>query len=639
MSCHLVKLDGQHHLVQQIGRKSIRYRNRTSLTYILVAALAIHTTTALVPYRKYINHVRSSPYKPCHNFSPKSLVCTNMVSIALEDVGDPLNLENDDIMLGEKSILRDVVDNHVDNQIYSPNEVYAPGSQALNENVTTDGLLTGAALANGANMLEMAVSAVEVPNFKELTVKSEKSSISAALTDVRMFTLPLLGVWLSNPLLSLIDTTAVGKFSGVSHLAALSPATCLCDDGIYMLSFLTIVTTNQLANAFKKNDMAAVSKHVEDGLLASAAVGLAFSLVLLSPLGTTALECIVPQTVKNLIPLSLGYMHIRAFGFIPALAALVLQASSLARRAVSLPLVAVALSSILNISGDVLLVGVLGMGINGAAVATVAAQILSCAILLKYELRELRLSNRRIRQRIKDASKFLGLCLGPAFALVGKSTVNLSLTQTAGICGTASLAAHQVCIGIYYLLCPMGDAISQTVQNLLPGTMGDQSRMEDSGRTNIDILTKDGRSLMCILAGAAMALGVFDAAVGGSLTLFFPSFFSSVPEVIAEMIVVAPLVGGCLLLHALGTTLEGALFATRDTSFLSIAYPLLSVVACTAFAMLRDAARLGKSAASLKAVWTVLFFYQVTRCTQFVARFAWNQRKSMNSSNPQPQYI
>ena len=67
--------------------------------------------------------------------------------------------------------------------------------------------------------------------------------------DLKTMTLPLLAVWLSNPLLSLIDTAAVGKVSTVLQLASLGPATAVCDTGGYVFSFLSVVTTGLVANA------------------------------------------------------------------------------------------------------------------------------------------------------------------------------------------------------------------------------------------------------------------------------------------------------------------------------------------------------------------------------------------------------
>jgi hypothetical protein len=68
-----------------------------------------------------------------------------------------------------------------------------------------------------------------------------------------VFTATTILIWLSEPLLSLVDTAIVSLTasvkSGVVQIAALGPATTLFDSLIYTTYFLAMVTTNQLAPA------------------------------------------------------------------------------------------------------------------------------------------------------------------------------------------------------------------------------------------------------------------------------------------------------------------------------------------------------------------------------------------------------
>ena len=68
-----------------------------------------------------------------------------------------------------------------------------------------------------------------------------------------VFTATTILIWLSEPLLSLVDTAVVSftasAKSGVVQIAALGPATTLFDSLIYTTYFLAMVTTNQLAPA------------------------------------------------------------------------------------------------------------------------------------------------------------------------------------------------------------------------------------------------------------------------------------------------------------------------------------------------------------------------------------------------------
>jgi Na+-driven multidrug efflux pump len=73
------------------------------------------------------------------------------------------------------------------------------------------------------------------------------------MTAYRKFALPCLGLWVSGPLLSLVDTAFVG-LSGASsksaeQLAALGPATTFFDGATYLFAFLNVATTNLYASA------------------------------------------------------------------------------------------------------------------------------------------------------------------------------------------------------------------------------------------------------------------------------------------------------------------------------------------------------------------------------------------------------
>ncbi len=67
------------------------------------------------------------------------------------------------------------------------------------------------------------------------------------------FAIPCLGLWVSGPLLSLVDTAFVGLSSAGSEsakqLAALGPATTFFDGATYLFAFLNVATTNLYGSA------------------------------------------------------------------------------------------------------------------------------------------------------------------------------------------------------------------------------------------------------------------------------------------------------------------------------------------------------------------------------------------------------
>jgi hypothetical protein len=74
--------------------------------------------------------------------------------------------------------------------------------------------------------------------------------------DYQKFALPCLGLWVSQPLLSLVDTAFVGLSGGAassaSNLAALGPATTFFDGATYLFAFLNVAATNLYSTALAK---------------------------------------------------------------------------------------------------------------------------------------------------------------------------------------------------------------------------------------------------------------------------------------------------------------------------------------------------------------------------------------------------
>lgn len=112
-----------------------------------------------------------------------------------------------------------------------------------------------------------------------------------------MFISTTIIIWLSEPLLSLVDTTIVGKFASSTNiatasniikgvapetlqLAALGPATMLCDNAFYLTYFLAMATTNQLATASAKSDDALQMKTTSHALGVASIMGLIITILI-----------------------------------------------------------------------------------------------------------------------------------------------------------------------------------------------------------------------------------------------------------------------------------------------------------------------------------------------------------------------
>lgn len=105
-------------------------------------------------------------------------------------------------------------------------------------------------------------SSASINGSSNSNIKSTDDTNASSTTDsgllpsyhrLIVFTATTILIWLSEPLLSLVDTTIVSLTastqSSVLQIAALGPATTLFDSLIYTTYFLAIATTNQLAPA------------------------------------------------------------------------------------------------------------------------------------------------------------------------------------------------------------------------------------------------------------------------------------------------------------------------------------------------------------------------------------------------------
>ena len=67
------------------------------------------------------------------------------------------------------------------------------------------------------------------------------------------YTLPAIGIWLCSPVLSMIDTAAVGLLAGTAQQAALNPAIAVSDYGAIVVAFMYTATTNLVAAAVRED--------------------------------------------------------------------------------------------------------------------------------------------------------------------------------------------------------------------------------------------------------------------------------------------------------------------------------------------------------------------------------------------------
>jgi len=206
------------------------------------------------------------------------------------------------------------------------------------------------------------------------------------------FAVPAIGVWLCGPILSLIDTSAVGVFSGTVQQAALNPAVAVTDYAALLIAFLYTGTTNMVASAQESDrgtvDMPRTAKMMIGAMRMSTYVGAglgAFLFAFARPLliGIIGNDSISPAVFSA----AMKYVRIRALGM-PAAAILgSTQAGCLGMQDIRSPLYVLGAAAVVNLLGDMLFVGnsnpLIG-GTAGAAWATVLSQYAAVAFFVRW---------------------------------------------------------------------------------------------------------------------------------------------------------------------------------------------------------------------------------------------------------------
>ena len=473
-------------------------------------------------------------------------------------------------------------------------------------------------------------------------------------------------IWISEPLLSLVDSAAVGRYAGrnaiaasgsslnlssVVQLASLGPATMLCDSSIYLTFFIAMATTNKLATSFAKYDVEEQITTVSHVMAISIAVGALLFLVInflgegllssiLGPAGATVtLQTIKggSETVdltKQVLHAAQGYARIRSAVYPLAVAGLTSQAALLCAGDTKTPTLAVLVASLTNIIGDYLFVAKLGFGVRGAALATSLASIMSNGILvsnlwitvqgwkdnLQRETKQLSFTQ---QPKSTDASKipfisfpdrksFMSLIrlAGPMFfVLVGKVCGYSCMTIRAGTFGLISLACHNILMRIFFFFATVGDGLSHSAQTFMPGLLYQKSLVDEEGaRSSNASKGQNARTLLKRLLLLSTGAGVFNSVVSRYIANNAGAAFTTDASLVHLMSHVSPFMGLALLIHPITMALEGSIIAGRNLRHLLGTY-ILSV------SMLLW--QLDFVCKEFVGVWHALLLFQLFRIIQF----------------------
>ena len=299
--------------------------------------------------------------------------------------------------------------------------------------------------------------------------------------DLIQFALPTLGVWFLQPVLSLIDSSVIGRSHSPQSalaLAALGPGIAWIDSTAYSFQFLGMATTILLNKGLINRNEDDIATSLSHSVITSLACGLLLA-ILQYAFSLPAMQMLSGKSTE-IVPLAVTYSKIRSWAALFAVPTIVIQSAFLAFKDAITPLEAVLFGGLFNLIGDILLVSVFNQGIAGAAYATFLSQLFGFLYLVfigvKRIAKQKDIPSYKIRQllslirfpSLKNALSFFSYA-GPLFIVIMiKSILWTYTTFAASRTGAYHLAAHQITINFFLLFCIFGDVISQIAQTYSP---------------------------------------------------------------------------------------------------------------------------------------------------------------------------
>lgn len=338
------------------------------------------------------------------------------------------------------------------------------------------------------------------------------------------FALPVAATAILEQLFNASDVAVVGNFAGdaaekTAAVAAVGANTAIIGLIVNLFVGIALGANVVIANAIGRDDKDAVHRAVHTSILVALLGGAAIAVIGELIAGTLLHSLNVPDDVY---PLALLYLRIYLLGM-PVILLYNFEAAIF--RSIGdtkVPLIALACSGVLNVILNLFFVAVLGMTVNGVAIATVISNALSSLILfirlirtdkyIKLEPRSLRIDGQSMKLILK-----IGLPAGIQSAVFSLSNIVIqsAINSLGKVVMAASSAALNIELLAYYVL----NSFSQACTTFVGQNYG--ARQIDRCRKTLLL------SILEDFIASAIAIGI--VLLSGRFLL---SIFNSYPEVI-----------------------------------------------------------------------------------------------------------
>jgi putative MATE family efflux protein len=451
--------------------------------------------------------------------------------------------------------------------------------------------------------------------------------------------IPAAGALLIDPLMTLVDTAFVGRFSvsmssstatataTAAPLSGMGSAAALLTFTFYLFNFLCTTTTPLVAlQRSSRNEQKAITL---GGQVLSLSFVLGFLLTLLLLIGRQPLLFIMGtgNTGIDANAYAMDFLTIRALA---APAVLCIEASTGVLRGyldTKTPIYVLVLANVINFLLDVVLIVIFGMGPKGAAIATTTAEWISAFLFLAVLAGNIQIpvnegfgtiQKRTMSSTIVPVWKvppwdeiqplfvassatfvralILQASLAAAAALAARNGNSDSLDTIA----TASVAAHQIGIQLWLLCSFFCDSLAAASQGLIADALG---------RQDADDVIDVSKTIFVY----SLCLGLFLALILqiGTATSILLDIFTQNEATRTALSSILPLIILAQPLNALVFAADGIIQGASEFPFQAKAMVISGMTAAVTFVLLE--AMNSSDADALVHVWSALLALQLMR--------------------------
>ena len=297
--------------------------------------------------------------------------------------------------------------------------------------------------------------------------KQQDFTTGPILSGLLRFSLPILLVLFLQALYGAVDLLVVGKYAEAADVSAVAVGSQIMMTLTHLISSFAMGVTILLGQKIGEGSRKQLAPIIGTGITVFLAVGLVFTALV--PLLSGALASAM-QAPEEAFAKTKEYIAICGFGSVMIIAYNVLGSIMRGMGDSKAPLMTVAIASVCNIAGDLLLVAVFHRGAAGAALATVASQTISVLVSLLVLRRQelpfrLRRADLRPSRKILRRIALFGAPIALQDLLVGLSfLVILAIVNTLGLIASAGVGvAEKVCAFIMLVPAAFMQAMSAFV--------------------------------------------------------------------------------------------------------------------------------------------------------------------------------